>query len=235
MWNLSYWWIKWLNAFSISWRCAWDFLVWKQKRFILICWLLTIGWNRVEKWLLVVENGLKWRWKFGVKIGWTFNACWNVVEIWSKLRWNMVDRSTHRWNGVENKLKSRWKHVENPLKFNVEKSVERSTLNKLKNFFTFQRWSFNGFSTLIQRWTCLLGVMMHAEQSYLNRDYSILEQKGRCMPLYHILSWFTIVWFYHDVWFWHVFAEFWHRLHWLKTPGLMPSNVGVRCIGDEGS
>ena len=35
-------------------------------------------------------------------------------------------------------------------------------------------------------------VMMHAEQSYLNRDYSILEQKGRCMPLYHILSWFTI-------------------------------------------
>ena len=66
-------------------------------------------------------------------------------------------------------------------------------------------------------------VMMHAEQSYLNRDYSILEQKRRCMQLYHILSWFTIVWFYHDVWFWHVFAEFWHRLHWLKTPGLMPS------------
>ena len=42
------------------------------------------------------------------------------------------------------------------------------------------------------------------------------------MPLYHI-SWFTIFWFYHHVWFWHVFAEFWHRLHWLKTPGLMPS------------
>ena len=104
---------------------------------------------------------LKISWKFEVKIGWTFNACWNVVEIWSKLRWNMVDRSTHRWNGVENKLKSRWKHVENPLKFNVEKSVERSTLNKLKIFFTFQRWSFNGFSTLIQRWTCLLGYIYH--------------------------------------------------------------------------
>ena len=48
------------------------------------------------------------------------------------------------------------------------------------------------------------------------------------MPLYHISSWFTIVWFYHDVWFWHVFAEFWHRLHWLKTPGLMPSNRSTR-------
>ena len=96
-------------------------------------------------------------WKFELKISWTFNVCWNVVEICSKLRWNMVDCSTHRWNGVENTLKSRWKHVENPLKFNVEKSVERSTLNKLKNFFTFQRCSFNGFSTLIQRWTCLLG------------------------------------------------------------------------------
>ena len=68
-------------------------------------------------------------------------------------------------------------------------------------------------------------VMMHAEQIYLNRDYSILEQKGRCMPLYHILSWFTIVCFCHDVWFWHVFAEFWHRLHWLKTPDLMPSRL----------
>ena len=67
--------------------------------------------------------------------------------------------------------------------------------------------------------------MIYAKQSYLNRDYSILEQKGRCMPLYHILSWFTIVWFCHDVWFWHVFAEFWHRLHWVKTPGLMPSTL----------
>ena len=46
--------------------------------------------------------------------------------------------------------------------------------------------------------------------------------------LYHILSWFTIGWFCHDVWFWHVFAEFWHRLHWLKTPGLMPSTSNVR-------
>ena len=69
---------------------------------------------------------------------------------------------------------------------------------------------------------------VHAKQSYLNRDYSILEQKRRCMPLYHILSWFSIVWFYHNVWFWHVFGEFWvwHKLHWLKTPGLiklMPS------------
>ena len=70
--------------------------------------------------------------------------------------------------------------------------------------------------------------MMNAEQSLnLNRDFSVLEQKGRhaihVSYFYHILSWFTIVWFYHDVWFWHVFTEFWHRLHWLKTLGLMPS------------
>ena len=65
-------------------------------------------------------------------------------------------------------------------------------------------------------------IMVHAKQSYLNRDYSVLEQKGR----HTIESYFkfkliigpTIVWFYHDVWFWHVFAEFWHRLHWLITP-----------------
>ena len=46
-----------------------------------------------------------------------------------------------------------------------------------------------------------------------------------------ILSYFqtdyTIVWLYH-VWYVqlykHVFAEFWHRLHWLKTLGLMLSN-----------
>ena len=68
-------------------------------------------------------------------------------------------------------------------------------------------------------------VIMHTEQSYLNRDCtcSILNRKEVVCHCIIFLSWFIIVWFYHDVWFWHVFAEFWHRLHWLKTPGLMPS------------
>ena len=31
--------------------------------------------------------------------------------------------------------------------------------------------------------------MVHAKQSYLNRDYSVLEQKGRhTSPLYHIFK-----------------------------------------------
>ena len=34
-----------------------------------------------------------------------------------------------------------------------------------------------------------------------------------------------MVWFYQDVWYYNVFAEFWHRLHRLKTPGLMPCSM----------
>ena len=38
-------------------------------------------------------------------------------------------------------------------------------------------------------------VVMHTEQSYLNRDYSILEQKGRCMLICYclVLSWCLIL------------------------------------------
>ena len=42
--------------------------------------------------------------------------------------------------------------------------------------------------------------MMHAKQSYLNRDYSVLEQKGRhTIVSYFEADYTTIVWFYHDV------------------------------------
>ena len=70
--------------------------------------------------------------------------------------------------------------------------------------------------------------MMYAQQSYLNRDYSVLEQKGRHAIVSYFQTDYSIVWFCHDVWHWHVFAEFWHRLlHWLKTPCLMPCTIWV--------
>ena len=59
-----------------------------------------------------------------------------------------------------------------------------------------------------------------------------------CMPkvnrlrkevwLYHFKADYAIVWFYHYVWYCHVFAEFWHRLHWLKHQAikLMPYKPG---------
>ena len=42
------------------------------------------------------------------------------------------------------------------------------------------------------------------------------------MWLYYIIK-LILLYHYHDVWYRHVFAEFWHRIHvhWLKTPGLM--------------
>ena len=59
----------------------------------------------------------------------------------------------------------------------------------------------------------------------------ILKQKGRHAIASYFKADYTIVWFYHDhdVWYWHGFAEFWHRLHWLKTAGLMPS-ISERCL-----
>ena len=41
--------------------------------------------------------------------------------------------------------------------------------------------------------------MVHAKQSYLNRDYSVLEQKGRHTTESYFKADYTIVWFYHDV------------------------------------
>ena len=72
-------------------------------------------------------------------------------------------------------------------------------------------------------------VMMHAKQGYLNRDYSVLEQKGRVCHCIIFLSWLYYCLVLSWCWFWHVFAEFWHRLHWLKTLGLMLSSVVVGC------
>ena len=61
---------------------------------------------------------------------------------------------------------------------------------------------------------------MHAKQSYLNRDYSVWN-RNEDMPLYHI---FKLIILLILACF---FAEFWHRLHWLKTPGLMLSTQGT--------
>ena len=41
--------------------------------------------------------------------------------------------------------------------------------------------------------------MVHAKQSYLNRDYSVLEQKVRHTIVSYFKADYTIVWFYHDV------------------------------------
>ena len=41
--------------------------------------------------------------------------------------------------------------------------------------------------------------MMHAKQSYLNRDYSVLEQERRHAIVSYFKLIFTIVWFHHDV------------------------------------
>ena len=41
--------------------------------------------------------------------------------------------------------------------------------------------------------------MMHAQQTYLNRDYSVLEQKGRHTNVLYFKADYTTVWFYHDV------------------------------------
>ena len=152
MWNLSYWWIKWLNAFSISWRCAWDFLVWKQKRFILICWLLTIGWNRVEKWLLVVENGLKWRWKSVENLRWKLVEPSTHVEMWLKFGRNCVEIWLIVQRTVEMVLKTSWNHVENTLKTRWS-----STLKKALNVQRWTSWKFFSLfnveaSTDFQRW-----------------------------------------------------------------------------------
>ena len=68
-------------------------------------------------------------------------------------------------------------------------------------------------------------------QSYLNRDYSVLQQNGRHAIVSYFQTDYTIVWFYHDVWYKHVFCwvltQTGHRLHWLKTLGLMLCSVSL--------
>ena len=152
MWNLSYWRIKWLNAFSISWRRAWDFLVWEQKRLILICWLLTIGRNRVERWLLVVENGLKWRWQSIENLSWKLVEPSTHVEMWLKFSRNCVEIWLIVQRAVEMVSKTRWNHVEKTLKIRWS-----STLKKALNAQRWTSWKFFSLfnveaSTVFQRW-----------------------------------------------------------------------------------
>ena len=67
------------------------------------------------------------------------------------------------------------------------------------------------------------GAMM---QSYLNRDYSVLQQNGRHAIVSYFQTDYTIVWFYLDVWYKHVFAEFWHRL----GTDYMVENTGLNAV-----
>ena len=57
-------------------------------------------------------------------------------------------------------------------------------------------------------------------QSYLNRDYSVLQQNGRHAILPFFQTDYTIVWFYHDVWYKHAFAESWHKTTLVENTGL---------------
>ena len=68
--------------------------------------------------------------------------------------------------------------------------------------------------------------MVHAKQSYLNRDYSVLEQKGRHTIVSYIFKLiillFGSIMMFDSGMFLLCFDT---RLHWLITPGLMPSNT----------
>ena len=70
-------------------------------------------------------------------------------------------------------------------------------------------------------------------QSYLNRDYSVLQQNGRHTILSYFQTDYTIVWFYWcliQACFCWVLTQTGHRLHLLKTLGLMLCSMiwGVR-------
>ena len=147
---------------------------------------------------------------FGRRIDHLFVYFWTSAQKFSiltaRLNKSLSVSTSIQWEGI-----SVLKHDQNFYSY-----CENNSLGKT---LWWDMWAMMHTSKVI--W---IGIIVSG-RAVSNTDYSVLQQNWRhAIVSYFQTDYTTIVWFYHDVWYWHIFAEFWHRLHWWKTLGLMPSN-----------